>query len=198
MQRVTHAQLLSAYVPHMQGDFEHITVQATRSGELIAVWYAAHGTESGAWVPADRIGLDEDSGRIKVYVAYHSYASYPRKGTWWYTSRQLTSSTKFANDETDDQGATLAPTELRVLTNKGSASGKVPRLPAGTKGQFTTSYPITGSDAGPPSFEPQYWASWPLYFGATGSTSQAPPFQSWFHGPEEEIGRDDGNWDTRK
>ena len=186
----------------VQGDIEHITVQATQKGELIAVWYAAHGTETGAWVPAKDVTTDAATGRIKVYVAYHSHASYPLPGVWHYDEEGHGSRTIFANDETDE-GAKLYPAEAIVLTNRGDVDGSVPQLPVGTKGQYSAAMPFAGGDAGPATFKPQNWPFWHLRLGAADpgeahdGTPLMPAWQGWFYDAEKAIGREDGEWDTR-
>lgn len=62
-----------------QADAEHMTVEVNKNdGSLNRVYFAAHGTNDGKWVsPKD---LEYMDGRILVYSAKHSHASYNKKG----------------------------------------------------------------------------------------------------------------------
>ena len=65
------------------GDIEHVTVRVDpRTGELIAVWYNAHRSRDGEWVPHTRVPKERaPGGRIISYVALHGHGHYPRTGT---------------------------------------------------------------------------------------------------------------------
>lgn len=63
------------------GDIEHITIRVDpTSGDLIAVWYNAHRSRDGEWVPGDCVPRTR-KGRIIAYVALHGHGHYPRTGT---------------------------------------------------------------------------------------------------------------------
>ena len=55
-----------------------LQVRVTGAGALVAVWFAAHGMDNGAWVPPAEVERDTTSGRIRVYVAFGSHASFPK------------------------------------------------------------------------------------------------------------------------
>jgi len=64
-------------------DIEHITVEVNRhTGNLLRVYYSAHGYKAGMWKNADEIDYNID-GRPIVYLAKGSHASYPKSGTYY-------------------------------------------------------------------------------------------------------------------
>jgi hypothetical protein len=62
------------------GDIEHITVEVRKSdGGLSRVFFSAHGTKDGRWVPASQ--LEYLNGKIVCYVALNGHGLYPHEGT---------------------------------------------------------------------------------------------------------------------
>lgn len=61
------------------GDWEHVTVRCCPdSGELIAAYYSAHRHGDGTWVPAERVPLDNDTGRVLAFCALNGHGMYPK------------------------------------------------------------------------------------------------------------------------
>ena len=50
-------------------------------GEVVSVWYGAHGWRDGVWRHGEQV--EREDGRVVVYVAKGSHATYPEEGTWW-------------------------------------------------------------------------------------------------------------------
>jgi hypothetical protein len=62
------------------GDIEHITVEVDkRTDALHRVYFSAHGTKDGRWVPANEVEIDND--RIVAYNALNGHGLYPHVGT---------------------------------------------------------------------------------------------------------------------
>lgn len=78
-----------------EGDFEHITVRVSYSGEMVQAFYAAHG-EEGRWHSPKDITINS-SGRPVVYSAKSSHASY-------LTSGEQKRESFLPNDHTADGG----------------------------------------------------------------------------------------------
>jgi hypothetical protein len=76
------------------GDMEHLTVECSSTGELLRVFYSAHGTKDGRWVDAKDVELldstiDALSGsespsapnrKIVAYNALNGHGLYPKNG----------------------------------------------------------------------------------------------------------------------
>jgi hypothetical protein len=61
-------------------DLEHITVEINRvTGDLIRVYYGAHGPADGVWTMADEVPIDSD-GKIIAYSARTGHGLYPKVG----------------------------------------------------------------------------------------------------------------------
>lgn len=65
------------YHPH---DIEHVSLYA-REGKVKYVYFAAHSTGQGCWVPWSECKRNE--GRLVIYVARGSHACYPHPETYW-------------------------------------------------------------------------------------------------------------------
>jgi hypothetical protein len=61
------------------GDMEHITVEATKDGKLLRVFFSAHGVKDGRWVKAEDVELEND--KIVAYNAVNGHGLYPHAGT---------------------------------------------------------------------------------------------------------------------
>ncbi len=61
------------------GDIEHITVEATRDGKLLRVFFSAHGTKDGRWVNAEDVEFENE--KIVAYNAVNGHGLYPHEGT---------------------------------------------------------------------------------------------------------------------
>lgn len=59
-------------------DWEGVSMQVTREGELVGVTYNAHGKKT--WVPAAQVPRDADGVRPLVFVAAQSHAMYFKAG----------------------------------------------------------------------------------------------------------------------
>lgn len=65
-----------------QADLEHVSVFVSKSTmEVEKVYYSAHGANEGEWVM--RPDLVMEDGRVVVYSARGSHATYPSSGTIW-------------------------------------------------------------------------------------------------------------------
>lgn len=61
------------------GDIEHITVETTKDGKLLRVFFSAHGTKDGRWVNAEDV--ESENGKIVAYNAVNGHGLYPHEGT---------------------------------------------------------------------------------------------------------------------
>lgn len=68
-----------AYVGEHPGDMEHITVEASKDGTLLRVFFSAHGVKDGRWVKAEEI--QKENGKIVAYNAVNGHGLYPYEGT---------------------------------------------------------------------------------------------------------------------
>ncbi|WP_221795194.1 Vps62-related protein [Oceanobacter mangrovi] len=63
-----------------EGDWEHITVRISLTGEFIAAWYAAH--SGGRWCTPEQVqGTSGGATHPVVYCGLRTHASYPSPGT---------------------------------------------------------------------------------------------------------------------
>jgi len=60
------------------GDMEHITVEATKDGTLLRVFFSAHGVKDGRWIKAEEI--EKEDGKIVAYNAVNGHGLYPHTG----------------------------------------------------------------------------------------------------------------------
>jgi hypothetical protein len=87
---------------------EHITLECSKSGTLERIFYSAHGTKDGRWVPAQDV--DFENGHPVCFNAYSGHGLYPKAG-------QAFRFGGFANDYMD-RGTRWAPkTELILDRN---------------------------------------------------------------------------------
>ena len=189
-----------------EGDIEHVTVRVTAHGELIAVWYAAHGPQDGAWVPAAEVQTDKATGRLIVYVARGSHAAYPMPGKWWYV--QLLQNADFAIDSTAKGGAVWAPTAVHIISADGDIYGSMLWLNSTEDIAYTEAQPFPGTSPADVTVQMNSmpWNSWAIRWGAVVSKSsvvdaqnpRSPARQSWYYQLEALQGRNYGDWDTRK
>jgi hypothetical protein len=60
------------------GDMEHITVEASKDGTLLRVFFSAHGVKDGRWVKAEDV--ETENGKIVGYNAVNGHGLYPSEG----------------------------------------------------------------------------------------------------------------------
>lgn len=68
-----------AEVGEHPGDIEHITVEASKDGTLLRVFFSAHEIKDGRWVKAEEIEKEND--KIVAYNAVNGHGLYPYEGT---------------------------------------------------------------------------------------------------------------------
>jgi hypothetical protein len=103
------------------GDWEHVTVRSTLQGEMLSMYFAAHGSDEGTWEAATSVHFDARGGtdRPIVFVAKGGHGAYPEESSW---SRKEGPEKAFsANDETNSQGSKWAPSAI-IVTGGASAS----------------------------------------------------------------------------
>ena len=62
---------------------EHLTVELSSSGDLLRVFYGAHGTKDGRWIKASNVPMETVNGAKKIvaYIALNGHGLYPSDGT---------------------------------------------------------------------------------------------------------------------
>lgn len=182
-----------------EGDWEHLTVRCITSGELVAVYYGAHGHDQGKWVPAARVPRDKASGRIVSFVARSAHGSYPTASRWLRLFG-------FASDVTALGGPVWAPKTCIVVTRPREGvhtANDTPCTPSGQQelpvvddrgtrvfaiARDTDSMPLvaTGAPVEEVQAEAQFapWLEWRLRWG----TQHAPQQQRWFWDAEHPLG----------
>lgn len=124
------------------GDWEHITVRADpHTGHLIAVYYSAHRHGDGSWVPADRVPVDHDTGRLLAFCARNGHGMHPAAG------RHLRVF-GLANDVTSNVGRRWSSRKCIIVVPPGTPS----------KGQLTLSDLPEVDDRGATLQKPQQGA----------------------------------------
>jgi hypothetical protein len=85
------------------GDWEHITVRSTQEGEMLSIYFAAHGSDEGVWVAASNVHFDArgKSNRPVIFVAKAGHGSYPKQGSW--SRKEGPERTFNADDDADSQ-----------------------------------------------------------------------------------------------
>lgn len=164
------------------GDWEHLTVRCTASGDLVALYFSAHRHGDGQWRRASDACRDSDTGRLITYVARNGHGLYPRPGT---TSRIY----GLANDQCSNRGIVWRPRRCVLLTHAGQTDPVTVRdrgCPYSVHvcdGSQQTAALLTGHD-GEAARTPNVlvevhaapWLSLKLRWGSTLS----PPQQRWF------------------
>lgn len=105
-------------VGYHPSDFEHVTIHLTKRNVPLYVYFSAHGSKQGEWVPYDetnRTELIRASGvststdtALNVFVANGSNAAYCDPGTYWRIAG-------FANDVADGEGCVWYPNQLIAI-----------------------------------------------------------------------------------
>jgi hypothetical protein len=160
------------------GDWEHITVRSTQEGEMLSIYFAAHGSDEGVWVAASNVHFDArgKSNRPVVFVAKAGHGSYPKQGSW--SRKEGPERTFNADDDADSPGRTWAPIRAVIVTGGGSASestvvsiipedasaGASAYLPASFKRDVQATAEL---GIGPPDviIRPSPWVNWDCYWG---------------------------------
>ena len=135
-----YAYDFAAYGFNHEGDWEHITVSTTASGELVSVWYAEHnyGTR---YTKSD---LSWNGTHPIVYSAIGTHASYPRAGDWPTHYPTFTDRTKAGGPAWQgwknivNVGEKAHPMEGQTFIQYGGRWGEIGAL-GGTSGPMTPS-----------------------------------------------------------
>jgi hypothetical protein len=191
------------------GDWEHITVRSTRQGEMLSIYFAAHGSDEGMWVHASNVHFDArgQSNRPVVFVAKAGHGSYPAQGKW--SRKEGHEKYSAADDDADSPGTLWAPIRAVIVTGGGSASetvavstlpedliaGGVETLPAPFTRDVQTTAPLSISPADV-IIRPSPWVNWDCYWGygtyseidnskffgqmKAGKNPTSPQRQSWY------------------
>eukprot|EP00887_Chlorella_sp_A99_P004572 scaffold4.g4572.t1 len=92
------------------GDWEHLTARVhPQTGALIGIYFNAHRSRDGCWVPAEDVPLTAD-GRPIVFVAKHGHGCYPRAG-------RVLRGAFFANDLCRADGPVWRPRRVVLVPN---------------------------------------------------------------------------------
>lgn len=63
-------------------DLEHITLELNENKQLERIFFAAHTSQEGSWLPADHESITYEGTHPVVYVARTGHGSYPESGTY--------------------------------------------------------------------------------------------------------------------
>lgn len=63
-------------------DLEHITLELNENKQLERIFFAAHGSSEGSWLPANHKSITYEGTHPVVYVARTGHGSYPESGTY--------------------------------------------------------------------------------------------------------------------
>lgn len=63
-------------------DVEHITLELNENKELERIFFAAHTSREGSWLPAEHESIEYEGTHPIVYVAQTGHGSYPEGGTY--------------------------------------------------------------------------------------------------------------------
>jgi hypothetical protein len=97
------------YIGEHQCDIERISVEiCNKTNQIKRIYYGAHQHTDGLWVSKKNIPFE--NGKIVVYIAKHSHATYPKAKTWWRIFG-------FANDHTSNKGISWFPSKVEYITN---------------------------------------------------------------------------------
>ncbi|KFM22940.1 2-Cys peroxiredoxin BAS1, chloroplastic [Auxenochlorella protothecoides] len=182
------------------GDWEHLTVRCRcPSGQLLGVWYNAHRSRDGEWVPARDVPRRPGDGRILAYVALHGHGTYPRVGT-------IPRLFGLGNDHTSDAGLVWDPERVVLLPYSRDPEPSRPlegphapepatwRLQVCPSRGSTLPEPAPATPRGVPAREASALVTtdqpcpWLWFRGAWGQTD-APATQSWFGSAECPVSR---------
>jgi hypothetical protein len=103
------------------GDVEHLTARVhPETGDLLAMWYNAHRSRDGQWVPAAAVPRCPATGRPLAYIAKHGHGNYPAPGT-------ILRHFFLGNDRCSANGPVWRPRRVVLLPHRADASGAAHR-----------------------------------------------------------------------
>ncbi|CAD7699776.1 unnamed protein product [Ostreobium quekettii] len=156
-------------------DWEHLTVRLDPSGELQGMYYSAHRTIDGDWVPASKIPMSK--GRPVTYCALNGHGCYPKPGVQpriFY----------LVNDHCDGKGPVWRPKKVVLLSSLaptvptvGSRGSALPKNPRGSASDADEDVQV---DENVP-----YWVDFHGWWGAVSN----PSIQKWFKEAENPVTR---------
>ncbi|CAD7699775.1 unnamed protein product [Ostreobium quekettii] len=162
-------------------DWEHLTMRLDPTGEhLQGIYYSAHRTIDGDWVPASKIPMSK--GRPVAYCALNGHGCFPKPGI---QPRIFF----LVNDRCDGKGPVWRPQKVVLLgslppkadpvASRGSALPKNQRL-AAARGSTDDTDEAVEIDENVP-----YWVDFDEWWG----TVRNPCHQKWFKKAENPVSR---------